>query len=160
MLVDSSRHTATVMDAVLFIALLRPACLNIQMVLGSNLAQSSCNPFFLLFRNWLQFRHVQLLIPHHKTEQAAVNVWSYVFGYIVEGLEMPFYCVFVGQQHRVVPPNDFLLSDQCRQCFQRLNALVNARYVGLDVLTIGGDGVVKWQLKRSVISCNRGRIGR
>ena len=131
----------------MFIAFLRPTCLNIQMVLGGNLAHSSCNPFFLLFRNQQHFRHVQLLIPHHKAEQAAVNVWCYVFGHIVEGLEMPFYRVFVGQQHRVIPPDDFLLSDHCRQFFQRLNAFVYAGHVGLYVLPIGGDGVVEMAVK-------------
>ena len=85
------------------------------MVLGGNLTQSFRNPLFLPFRNRQQFQLMQLLIPHHETEKAAINVWCHPLGHIVESLEMPFYGVFVGQQHRVITPNDFLLTDQCRQ---------------------------------------------
>ena len=143
MLVDSSGHTATVMDAESLIALFRPTCLNIQMMPGGNLSQSLSNPFFLLFCNRQQLEHVQLLIPHYKTEKTTVNVWSKLPGHIVKSFEMLFYGVFVGQQHRVVSPNDFLFADMSRQFFQGLDTLVNAGHVGLYVLSIGCYGVVE-----------------
>ena len=117
MLVDCPCHAAAVVDSVLLIALSRTTSLNIQMVFGGNLAQSPRNPLFLPFRNRQQFRLMQLLIPHHETEKATVNVWCKPPGHIVESFEMLFYGVFVGQQDRGVPPDDFLLTDQCRQFF-------------------------------------------